>query len=148
MNSKKIADALGIEENETEEYIVAVKKVKSIKRKVGTNAPNAQTVIDDYNMSKSIIEEMLEGGTSLLNIAIQSANETQHPRSIEVATALMKQLTECSKDLVELNKTLLEMQAKEAELNKKRTGENGESEEIHQLTASQLAKLVNEVRDN
>lgn len=59
---------------------------------------------DDYRFSRKIMYGLINRGTSALEEALRIAGESEHPRAIEVANGLMKNISEITKDLLALQK--------------------------------------------
>lgn len=58
---------------------------------------------DDYNFARKNIRSILERGTVALDRMIEVADLSQHPRSYEVVSTLIKSLSDANKDLLELS---------------------------------------------
>lgn len=65
-----------------------------------------QDALDDYKHSRNTIYGLIERGTSALEGALMVAKESEHPRAYEVASSIMKNISEMTKDLLELQKVL------------------------------------------
>lgn len=62
--------------------------------------------IDDYKYARKIMYGLIGRGTSALEEALRISRESEHPRAIEVANGLMRNLSEITKDLVNLSKDM------------------------------------------
>lgn len=86
MNTDKIiSDALDIAEFEQQVEIVA------------------KTEENDYEFARKNIRSILERGSAALDKIIEIADLSQHPRSYEVVSDMIKSLSETNKDLLELS---------------------------------------------
>lgn len=59
--------------------------------------------VDDFSFSRRIVHDMMEKGQELLDLAVKEARNVPHPRNIEVAAGVMKQMTKMSKELMDLH---------------------------------------------
>jgi hypothetical protein len=57
---------------------------------------------DDYDFARKNIRSILEKGSIALDKMLDVADLSQHPRSYEVVSTLIKSLSDSSKDLLEL----------------------------------------------
>lgn len=71
-------------------------------------APNElnQDTVDDYKHARNTLYGLIERGTVALEGSLIIARESEHPRAYEVASTLMKNISEITKDLLELQKSL------------------------------------------
>lgn len=58
----------------------------------------------DYEFARANIINTIEKGNEALNGILDVADQSQHPRSYEVAANLIKTMVEANKDLIELTK--------------------------------------------
>ncbi len=61
-------------------------------------------VKDDAEFARQNIRNLIDTGSATLNNLLNVANQSQAPRAYEVATALIKNLSELNKDLMEIEK--------------------------------------------
>ena len=61
-------------------------------------------VEDDYDYARKNLRDLIDSGMSDLNTVIDIARQSESPRAFEVATNLLKTLTDTNKDLLELAK--------------------------------------------
>lgn len=59
---------------------------------------------DDYNISRDTYMELIEGGKESLELMIQVARESEHPRAFEVLSGMIKNIADVTDKLMELNK--------------------------------------------
>ena len=58
----------------------------------------------DYDYSRSTYYELIEKGKESLDLMIEVARESEHPRAFEVLSGLIKNLADTNDKLMELNK--------------------------------------------
>jgi len=63
----------------------------------------------DANYARENIRALIDVGIPTLQNLIRIANDSQHPRAYEVATQLMKTMSDLNKDLMEIHKKELEL---------------------------------------
>ena len=61
-------------------------------------------VEDDYDYARKNLRDLIDSGMGDLNTVMDIARQSESPRAFEVATNLMKTLTDTNKDLLELAK--------------------------------------------
>ena len=61
-------------------------------------------VEDDYDYARKNLRDLIDYGMSDLNTVMDIARQSESPRAFEVATNLLKTLTDTNKDLLELAK--------------------------------------------
>ena len=61
-------------------------------------------VEDDYDYARSNLRDLIDSGMGDLDRVMEIARQSESPRAFEVATNLMKTLTDTNKDLLELAK--------------------------------------------
>ena len=64
----------------------------------GKNADN------DYNYSRSTYYELVEKGKESLELMIEVARESEHPRAFEVLSGMIKNISDVNDRLMDLNK--------------------------------------------
>lgn len=91
---------------------------------------------DDFDFARKNLRSILEKGSIALDKMLEVADLSQHPRSYEVVSTLIKSLSDSSKDLLELSE-------------KKNRIEKGKSTESNQtinnnlyISTSELLKLI------
>jgi len=108
--AKKKDDPISKALDIAESFLIDVDEVKTnelstkiAEREVGTTAPTEQDFIDDLNYARNTIHELIQKGGKVLNDAILVASESKHPRALEVAANILKQISELSQDLIDLS---------------------------------------------
>lgn len=74
---------------------------------------DSDLIQSDYEKSKQTLYGLLEDGQEALTLAMEIARESEHPRSIEVLSGLMKNIADINDKIMALNKTNRELQSKE-----------------------------------
>lgn len=75
--------------------------------------PNTdQDQTDDYNFARDTVREMITRAKETLDGILEVARESETPRSYEVASNLIKTISEVTKDLVNLHKTMNDLKPK------------------------------------
>jgi hypothetical protein len=65
---------------------------------------NKNNIQDDYNTSRNTYIELIEGGKESLDLMIQVARESEHPRAFEVLSGMIKNIADVTDKLMDLNK--------------------------------------------
>lgn len=68
------------------------------------------SAMNDFNMARSNIHEVIQNGAVAIEKLSQIADQSQHPRAFEVLATLMKVQLDANKDLMELQKKIREIQ--------------------------------------
>lgn len=94
--NKKISDALDMDNitSVKTEIIDATKKLKN-----STNSSDS-----DFQYARENLYSIIERGQDALNGIVELAQQSQHPRTYEVAAVLVRALSDANKDLLELQK--------------------------------------------
>ena len=73
-------------------------------------APSTNNEVeDDYDYARKNLRDLIDSGMGDLNTVMDIARQSESPRAFEVATNLMKTLTDTNKDLLELAKKKKEL---------------------------------------
>lgn len=94
--NKKISDALDMDNitSVKTEIIDATKRLK--------NSANSSDI--DFEYARENLYSIIERGQDALNGIVELAQQSQHPRTYEVAAVLVRALSDANKDLLELQK--------------------------------------------
>jgi hypothetical protein len=65
---------------------------------------NEKNIKDDYDTSRDTYIELIEGGKESLELMIQVARESEHPRAFEVLSGMIKNIADVTDKLMDLNK--------------------------------------------
>jgi hypothetical protein len=71
--------------------------------------------VSDYQKSKQTLYELIENGKEALELAMEIARESEHPRSIEVLSGLIKNVADVNDKVMALNKSNKELISKKDE---------------------------------
>ena len=63
-----------------------------------------KNIDDDYNTSRDTYIELIDGGKESLELMIEVARESEHPRAFEVLSGMIKNISDVNDKLMELNK--------------------------------------------
>ena len=61
-------------------------------------------VSDDYNYSRQTYYDLIEKGRESLDLMIEVARESEHPRAFEVLAGMIKNVSDVNDRLMDLNK--------------------------------------------
>lgn len=102
MNEKKIAEVLGLRplDEVTQEEVVVPAVVEVIDAPPTPLATAQDEVIDDIDLAKQNISELMTKGVESLDELIAVAKQSQNPRAYEVVSILMKTLIDANKEFV------------------------------------------------
>lgn len=68
---------------------------------------------DDYEYSRDTYYEILENGKESMQLMIEVAKESEHPRAFEVLSTMMKNMADVNDKLMDLNKKNKDINQKE-----------------------------------
>ena len=63
-----------------------------------------KNIKDDYDYSRETYYDLLEKGKQSLELMIEVARESEHPRAFEVLSGMMKNMADINDKLMDLNK--------------------------------------------
>ena len=99
----------------------------------------------DYEYTRDNLRELIEKGKDSLDLAMRIAEETEHPRAIEVLGQMLRSVTDTNDKLMDLNK-----KKADAEEGTKRVTNNnlfvGSTTELHRILSKdkkEEKKMVN-----
>lgn len=81
-------------------------------------------VENDFEYARRNLYDIIEKGQQALEGILDVADQSQHPRSYEVAANLIKTMSEVNKDLLDLTKKKRELQPKKEEESKQQVTNN------------------------
>lgn len=94
--TKEISDALNLDDiNDVKTELYDA----SSKLKQSTNSSD-----NDFQYARENLYSIIERGQDALNGIVELAQQSQHPRTYEVAAVLVRALSDANKDLLELQK--------------------------------------------
>lgn len=85
---------------------------------------NDKNIKDDYDTSRDTYIELIEGGKESLELMIQVARESEHPRAFEVLSGMIKNIADVTDKLMDLNKKHKEVTKEEVPEQKQITNNN------------------------
>lgn len=111
VDEDKISETLGLEpiELESEEDKVIRRNTPSVPR-VPKYTKEAE---DDFEFARGNLLNIILKGGEAVDEMLEFARASQHPRSYEVLSTLLKTLTDANKDLLHLQKTRRELSPEE-----------------------------------
>ena len=70
-------------------------------------------VSNDYNYSRQTYYDLIEKGKESLDLMIEVARESEHPRAFEVLSGMIKNVSDVNGKLIDLNKKNKDISAEE-----------------------------------
>lgn len=98
----------------------------------------------DYDYSRATYYELIEKGRESLDLMIDVARESEHPRAFEVLSGLIKNISEVNDKLMDLNKKHKDV-TKEKDETKKITNNNvflGSTSDLQRLLMKNDEKVI------
>ena len=75
--------------------------------------PEEKNVDNDYKYSRDTYYELVEKGKQSLELMIEVARESEHPRAFEVLSGMIKNISDVNDRLMDLNKKKKEIDKKD-----------------------------------
>jgi hypothetical protein len=75
---------------------------------------NEKNIQDDYEYSRETYYDLLEKGRESMELMIEVARESEHPRAFEVLSGMMKNMADINDKLMALNKSKKEIEKVDA----------------------------------
>jgi len=75
--------------------------------------PEEKNVDNDYKYSRDTYYELVEKGKQSLELMIEVARESEHPRAFEVLSEMIKNISDVNDRLMDLNKKKKDLDRKE-----------------------------------
>ena len=107
--------------------------------------PEEKNVDNDYKYSRDTYYELVEKGKQSLELMIEVARESEHPRAFEVLSGMIKNISDVNDRLMDLNKMKKDLDRKEEIKNIAKTTNNlfvGSTAELQKLLKNET-DLVN-----
>ena len=98
--------------------------------------PEEMNVDNDYKYSRDTYYELVEKGKQSLELMIEVARESEHPRAFEVLSGMIKNISDVNDRLMDLNKKKKDLDRKEEIKNIANTTNNlfvGSTAELQKL---------------
>lgn len=104
---------------------------------------NDHNVKSDYEYSRQTYYEILEKGKESLELMIEVARESEHPRAFEVLSNMMKNMADVNDKLMDLNKKNKDINKEEV----KQIASGTTNNNIFLGSTADLQKLLNNEND-
>ena len=107
--------------------------------------PEEKNVDNDYKYSRDTYYELVEKGKESLELMIEVARESEHPRAFEVLSGMIKNISDVNDRLMDLNKKKKDLDKSEEIKNIANTTNNlfvGSTSELQKLLKNET-DLVN-----
>ena len=107
--------------------------------------PEEKNVDNDYKYSRDTYYELVEKGKESLELMIEVARESEHPRAFEVLSGMIKNISDVNDRLMDLNKKKKDLDKKEEIKNIANTTNNlfvGSTAELQKILKNE-SKIVN-----
>ena len=76
-------------------------------------SPEEKNVDNDYKFSRDTYYELVEKGKESLELMIEVARESEHPRAFEVLSGMIKNISDVNDRLMDLNKKKKDLDKRE-----------------------------------
>ena len=96
-------------------------------------------IANDYNYSRQTYYDLIEKGKESLDLMVEVARESEHPRAFEVLSGMIKNVSEVNDKLMDLNKKNKDISAEEIKKIEKTT---------NNLFVGSTAELQRMLQDN
>jgi len=96
-------------------------------------------ITNDYNYSRQTYYDLIEKGKESLDLMVEVARESEHPRAFEVLSGMIKNVSEVNDKLMDLNKKNKDISAEEIKKIEKTT---------NNLFVGSTAELQRMLQDN
>lgn len=97
----------------------------------------------DYEYSRATYYELIEKGRESLDLMIEVARESEHPRAFEVLSNMIKNISDVNDRLMDLNKKTKEItQERETKTNTTNNLFIGSTTELQRLLLQQNEKVI------
>ena len=99
----------------------------------------------DYDYSRATYYELIEKGKESLDLMIEVARESEHPRAFEVLSGMVKNISDVNDRLMDLNKKQKEIKTPDKHETKQITNNNvflGSTTDLQRLLQDE-AKVIN-----
>ena len=132
--SENLNDILDVEQPKKEIVVTKPKEPE----------PIANSDVDaDYEYSRKKFKSLIEQGESALEHLLEIAKEGEHPRAFEVASNLIKTLSDSTKELMDLQKKLKDIKGEKAI---EKTGDVNIDKAVFVGSTNELLKKIKEVK--
>jgi hypothetical protein len=104
-----------------------------------------ENIKTDYETSRDTYLELIEGGKRSLDLMIEVARESEHPRAFEVLSGMIKNVADVTDKLMDLNKKHKDIQKEDKPEQKQITNNNvflGSTTDLQRLLRNE-EKVIN-----
>jgi len=104
----------------------------------------------DYDYSRATYYELIEKGKESLDLMIEVARESEHPRAFEVLSGMVKNISDVNDRLMDLNKKQKEIKAPDKHEAKQITNNNvflGSTTDLQRLLQNKVEKVIDVTTD-
>ena len=104
----------------------------------------------DYDYSRATYYELIEKGKESLDLMIEVARESEHPRAFEVLSGMVKNISDVNDRLMDLNKKQKEIKAPDKHEAKQITNNNvflGSTTDLQRLLQNKVEKAIDVTTD-
>ena len=105
--------------------------------------PEEKNVDNDYKYSRDTYYELVEKGKQSLELMIEVARESEHPRAFEVLSGMIKNISDVNDRLMDLNKKKKDLDRKEEIKNIANTTNN-----LFVGSTAELQKMLNRKKED
>ena len=105
-------------------------------------AHNEDNIKGDYEYSRDTYYELLEKGKESLELMVEVARESEHPRAFEVLSNMMKNMADINDKLMDLNKKNKDINKEEVKQVASNTTNN-----VFLGSTTDLQRLLNDEKD-
>lgn len=105
-------------------------------------------VDDDYEYSRATYYELLDKGREGLDLMMEVARESEHPRAFEVLSGMIKQMSEVNDKLIDLQKKKTDLDKPKEKERKALTQNNvfvGSTAELQKMLAGKTEVIENNI---
>ena len=98
-------------------------------------------VKDDFEYSRATYYELLEKGREGLDLMMEVARESEHPRAFEVLSGMIKQMSDVNDKLMDLQKKKVDLNGPKKEEKKQLTQNNvfvGSTADLQKMLSSDM----------
>ena len=107
--------------------------------------PEEKNVDNDYKYSRDTYYELVEKGKQSLELMIEVARESEHPRAFEVLSGMIKNISDVNDRLMDLNKKKKDFYKNDT---KQIEGNNTTNNNLFVGSTTDLQRMLKNVSDN
>ena len=101
-----------------------------------------KNIQSDYDQSKETYKELVEKGRDGIDMMMEVARESEHPRAFEVLSGMIKNVSDVNDRLMDLNKKMKDITGEEKAARIETTNNN-----VFIGTSTDLQRLLKDVKD-